>query len=378
MRHGLVATLLLVGGCATFEEGRPGDPGYLAGNPPAELLTVRWRRLLGEPPLIEYKPQEFAQAAGDGNRVFVGCRAGWLYALSPSDGRLLWRKTIPAGISSRPLYLPEAQRLYVGTDDGALMSLDPRTGAVRWLYQAKGPLASPPVEADGVLYFTSGENRLYAVDAQSGVWRWQYEREAPETFAIRGYGAPLVFGGRVYAGFADGYLATLNARTGDVIWARALGGDSGRFLDVDSTPVIDQGTLYVASRSAGLYALDPADGATRWRFEVEGGGTVRLDGDRLFFTATPGGLYCLDRKGRLQWRQSLAGQGELSEPVLLGARHLLVSASDGGAYVVERERGRLLQLFAPGHGITAAPSVDGRRVFVLTNAGFLYAFSFAG
>src|SRR5262249_43404108 len=135
---------------------------------------------------------------------------------------------------------------------------------------------------------------------------------------------------------------------------------------------------YVSSYSGGVYALDPADGAVRWRFEAEGAGTVRVADGRVYFGAAKGGLHCLDGKGRLVWRQALAQQGQLSTPLLVGDRLLLVSASEGGTYVVDRRRGRLLQFFAPGQGVTAPPASDGAQVYILTNAGQFYAFAFAG
>jgi hypothetical protein len=78
------------------------------------------------------------------------------------------------------------------------------------------------------------------------------------------------------------------------------------------------------------------------------------------------------------WRQALARQGELSPPVLVGGRLLLVSASEGGTYVVDRRSGRLLQFFEPGHGVTAMPYSDGAQVYLLTNTGFFYAFLIEG
>jgi outer membrane protein assembly factor BamB len=373
-----LALLLLVSGCAGL--GVPPRPSQTRreGVLPQAVLEVRWRRLLTNPPQLpglEYKPQEFAAAASDGKRVFIGSRGGEFYALRPYDGELLWKKAIAGGVSGRPLYLASEYALFVGGDDGAMYALEPATGKERWVYKTRGPIDGDPVYDDGLLYFTNGENRVYAVDAHSGAWRWQYDREAPESFTIRGISSPLAYGGRVYVGFADGYLATLNAKTGDVIWARSLGGEGARFADVDSTPVIVDGVLYVSSYQGGVYALEPSDGGVKWRFEVEGAGTVRVDGDRVFFAAAKAGLHALDTKGRLVWRQALARQGELSTPVLLDGRYLLVSASEGGTFVVDPVNGRLLQNFAPGKGVTAEPMSDGRQVYVLTNTGFFYAFA---
>ena len=338
-----------------------------------EVLRVAWRRLLTEPGLVEYKPQEFAAATSDGRHVFVGSHGGQFYALRPSDGEVMWHVKVAGGVSSRPLYLPDSKTVYFGGDDGGLHALDAETGKERWVYKTKGPIGGAPVYEEGLIYFANGENRVYAIDAQSGAWRWQYERESPESFTIRGFSSPLLYGGRVYAGFADGYLAALNARTGDVVWARSLAGDAQRFVDVDGTPVVVDKVMYVASYAGGVYALDPTDGSVKWRFEVEGAGTVRVEGGHVYFGAARAGAYCLDLEGHVLWRQALAAQGELSTPVLLG-RLLFISGSAGGTWVVEASTGRLLQFFQPGHGVSAEPMTDGKQVYVLTNNGFLYAF----
>jgi outer membrane protein assembly factor BamB len=363
-------------GCA----GTPFDPlrPVVAAGSSTPSLAVRWRRLLTPPDLIEYKPQEFAAAASDGAHVFIGSRGGTFFALRPRDGEVVWKIHIEGGVSGQPLYYAPLGTLFVGGDDGAMRALDPATGREKWIYRTKGPIAAAPVFDDGLLYFTNGENRIYCLDAHTGAWKWQYDREAPESFTIRGFASPLLFGGRAYVGFADGYLAALNAKSGDVIWARSLGGEGQRFVDVDATPALVDGTLYVSSYAGGVFALEPGDGGVKWKFDVEGATTVRVEEGRVYFAATRAGLHCLDLEGHLVWRQALARQGELSPPVLVGERLLLVSASEGGTYVVDRRTGRLLQFFDPGHGVTAMPYSDGAQVYLLTNTGFFYAFLIEG
>jgi outer membrane protein assembly factor BamB len=339
---------------------------------PVDVLQVRWRRHLVEEPLLEYKPQEFASAASDGARVFIGSSAKTLWALSTRDGSILWNRPLGGAVSGRPLYAGETGMVYVGADDGALYAFDAATGEQRWIYRAHGPIASQPVYANESLFVTSGENRVYALDARSGKWMWQYDREAPESFTIRGYPSPLVVGNKVYVGFSDGYLACLSASTGDVAWARSLAGDATRFMDVDSTPLFYRDTLYVSAIATGVYALDPKDGSTRWRFDVEGATSIKARGSRLYFTAAKAGLHALDLEGHLLWRQALAEGGELSAPMVLGP-YVLASSSKFGTYVADARNGSLYQYFAPGHGVTSEPSSDGRQVYVLSNAGYFYA-----
>lgn len=344
-----------------------------------EILRGRWSRLLTQPPLIEYKPQEFATATSGDGRVFVGSRGGSFWAFDAQDGHLLWRREVDAGVGGRPLLRAEPGQpgratVYVGSSGGVLYALDAATGEERWKYQTRGPIGGMPVYDEGLIFFSNGENRVYAVDAVTGAWRWQYDRESPESFTIRGFASPFAFRGRVYVGFSDGYVVALNARNGDVLWARGLGGQGQRFVDIDSTPTLEEGTLYVSSYSGGVFALDPTDGMTRWHYDVQAASTVRVAAGRVFFSASRVGLFCLDGKGRLVWSQQLARQGELAPPVLVGAHLLLLSASDGGTYVVDQKSGELLQFFDPGQGVAAEPAVGDGSVYILANAGRFYAF----
>jgi outer membrane protein assembly factor BamB len=368
----LIVGAAVAGGCGGGGLGRGvglRSERYVA---PADVVQVRWRQHLTEEPLIEYKPQEFASAVSDGRRVYVGSSGGSLWAFDVRDGTIIWRAPTRGGIAGQPLIARESRAIFVGTQDGALHAIDLATGKIRWTYDVRGPIDSQPAWADGVVYFTTGENRIYALDARTGAWRWQYERESPEGFTVRGLSSPLVHDRRVYVGFSDGTLACLSASSGEVVWTRALAGEATRFLDVDSTPVIDEGVLYASAHPTGVYALDPKTGATRWRYDVEGAGTVRPAGGLVFFAAARAGLHALDREGRLVWRQALASAGELSAPLVVGG-HLVVSSANGGAYIADAATGRLEQFLFTGHGATGAPTTDGRQVYLLSNGGYFYA-----
>lgn len=391
----LCASLACATGCAEIAAFR--KPFEAPGN----SLRVSWRRQITETQLygghdtyvvdgkttrartglvMGYKPQEFASAVSDGQRVFVGSVHGMLWAISAADGSLLWRRPLSGPISSEPAYLPELGLLVVGDDNGTLWALDPGTGETRWTYRIHSPITAQPVYAEGLIYFTSTEDRVYAVDAARGTWKWQYDREAPEGFTIRGQGGPLYAKGRIYVGFADGFLASLEARTGDVVWVKSLAGETtSHYVDVDSTPILVDGTLYASSVSGGVFALDPKDGSVRWRYEADGASSIRVHDDRLYFAAGRQGLHCLDLGGRLVWRQELAGAGELSTPLVIedtnGKAWVVLSAAASGSYVADAKTGVLSQFLEPGDGVTAAASTDGKNVYVVSNGGFVWALS---
>src|SRR6185436_1166774 len=140
----------------------------------------------------------------------------------------------------------------------------------------------------------------------------------------------------VLAGFADGYLVSLDGATGEVVWARSFAAASDQFVDVDSTPTVVGDVVYASSYSGGFYALDAKDGSVRWRIGIEGVGSVRALGERLYFAAPREGLHAATLDGHVTWRQGLTQAGDLTAPIAAG-RLLLFSGSRAGLFIVERD-----------------------------------------
>jgi outer membrane protein assembly factor BamB len=175
-----------------------------------------------------------------------------------------------------------------------------------------------------------------------------------------------------YTGFSDGSVAALRLASGTVAWRSSLAAGKDAFVDVDVTPVSDGTSLYAASSAGGLFALDQGSGDIQWRVSIDNVGGIALDKERLFAVAADEGVHALDKQGRVLWRQGSAGDGEPTIP-LIADDYLMVSMSQGGLFVTDKNTGRLLQYFDPGYGISAKPLWTGSRIYVLSNSAILYA-----
>jgi outer membrane protein assembly factor BamB len=341
---------------------------------PAGVVQIRWRSELHQHGLFEPSPEECASGAIVGGQLVIGSRAAAIVAVSTERGQLQWVTSASGGIDSQARFDPVRNQVYLGADDGTLYAVEPAEGKVRWTYRAKGAIERAPDVSGGTVYFATAADRAIALDAATGKWRWQYERETPEGFTIHGYAGTCLHGEDLLVGFSDGYLVSLNGASGEVVWARSLAAASDQFVDVDSTPTIVGNVIYAASYSGGLYALDARDGTVRWRVGIEGVGAVRVAGRRLYFAAPRQGLHAADLDGHVIWRQGLTQAGDLTSPVVVGP-YLVFSGSRAGLFIVDRENGRLLEIFNPGSGVCAPPTLDekGGRLYVLSNGGALYA-----
>jgi outer membrane protein assembly factor BamB len=289
-------------------------------------------------------------------------------------GRLGWSTRGWGSIDGEARFDEGHGQVYVGTDDGTFYALDPALGTVRWSYKGRGAIERrPELSADSV-YVTSSADRVVAFEARTGTVRWQYERESPEGFTIHGHAGARLVEGVVYAGFSDGYLVALDGATGDPIWTRSLAGASDQFVDVDTTPTVVENMLVASSYSGGLWALRAKDSEVQWRLGIEGVSAIGIGGGRIYVAAPRDGLAALTRQGHVLWRQGLADAGDLTPPVAVGP-YLVFAASRDGLFVIDRESGKLLQIFNPGRGMCAAPAIDSkaRRMYALANSGSLYA-----
>jgi outer membrane protein assembly factor BamB len=363
-----VLALALAGACggATVRRTEVEQREY-----PANVAHLRWRTSIHEPAMFEARPEEAASGAVVGDTLVIGSRAGKLVALNTTSGRTVWTTPLSGGIDSDARFDQTQGHVYVGSDDGYVYAVD-KAGKIRWSYKAKGAIERGADLAGDLVYFSTAADRVIALEAGSGKWRWQYEREAPEGFTIHGHSAPRVHGGSVYAGFSDGYLVSLNGQNGEVLWAKSLAAATDQFVDVDATPAFAGDLVIASSYSGGLYALRARDGDQRWRLNIEGASAIRLTDGRLYVAAPREGLAALTPDGQFLWRQGLADAGDLTPPQPVGP-YLVFSGCRAGLFIVERSSGRLLQLFNPGRGACAAPTIDGKELYLLANSGSVYA-----
>jgi outer membrane protein assembly factor BamB len=368
----LSLALVGVGGCAAnyrLDETTPP-----AAEPPREVLRLRWHKQLVEREFMDYKPQEWASAAIDEDRVvYVGSSAGRFLAIDGVTGKIRWTFDTAGAIASAPLVDRSSSTVFFGSDDGKLYALDTRDGSKRWSYATQGTINPTPALSDGTLLFTSSEGRIYALDAKNGAWRWQYDREIPEGFTIQGYAGVAVKGNVAYTGFTDGTLVALRIFSGDVLWTKSLAGGKTQFIDVDSTPVLAAPDLLLTSSYAsGVFAVSPDSGSIRWQYPLEGVTSIIVHGNNIYCSAPKVGIVSLDMMGHQRWRQAMA-HGVPSSPVGVGS-YVFLAGTESGLFAASFSTGRLLQYFDPGHGISAPPAVGAGLLVVLTNEGWLYAF----
>jgi len=372
---GGLAVAGLLGGCTTVPVyGNPVTPAPV--QPPHHFFTVDWWRQLVSPTLLEYAPREHAQPAYDAKneRVLTLTRDGLVRSFD-AEGTEVWRYTVGnrfyagATVDDGIAYVP-------GTD-GVLHALDAKTGALKWKYGAGEALATAPVVAGDLVLVASQSDTLFAVKRATGELAWLYRRDPPAGFTIHRAATPVVREQTAWVGFADGTLVSLDLSDGGVRWEKALApGGVTQFVDVDTTPVLDEaGHVYAASYAGGLYSLDAETGDVVWNSVTQGITSLMMHGNVLVATGDDRLDAYLGDSGKLLWSQTLQERAGM-EPVLV--KGMLLVPAQRSLLFVDPRTGESRLAWNPGEGISAPPRVVGGKLYVLSNNGYLYSLRLDG
>jgi outer membrane protein assembly factor BamB len=337
--------------------------------PPLSLYAVPWHRALV--PLDDSPVVEEGGVAVDpqtGLAVF-GTRDGWLHAFRP-DGTVAWEFKAGGPFPASPTIADGTA--YAGSSDGRVYAVSLQDGKLRWSYDTREEVGTPPTVAGGAVFVMSLQDTLWALDAGSGEWKWLHRRDAKgidRGFTIRGAAPALYRDGMVFGAYSDGFVAGVDAATGQVRWERLVA-PGGEYTDVDGLAV-DQDRLYAAAYSGAVVALDPATGQQVWSARVPAANRLAV-AKGLLVAVSAGKITGLaPATGQQLWSTALRG-GPGGAPAFAG-RWLLVPAQDGGVRFLEPSSGRTLQAFDGGNGVAGTPGVLGARVYVLSNGSNIYA-----
>jgi outer membrane protein assembly factor BamB len=358
---------------------------------PVQAGGEEWER--GKP---ELDPQH--------ERVFVGSSDHGLYALRARDASTLWRYETLNVVQSEPLYDPELDYVYFGSNDGALYAVKAATGALVFRFNTGSEVSRRPVRAGDTLYLSNASDFLFAIDRRTGKPRWQAHRTPALGMEISGHSGVAYDAktGLVYMAFSDGHVVGYDAKDGTEKWAPvdlvadaeqgAL--DAPRYLDADTTPVVDDHpnghVIYVSSYAGGVYALDSATGSRVWSNDKvvgvtdlavwreaahhpnpngpDRGGPLVPAQKLLVASSAAFGLAGLDPyTGRVVWRNKLP-EGGVTAPVAI-AGGILVGTSRYGLFLLSPRNGKVIDGLDVGSGFAQTPGAFGGRAYALTNAG---------
>jgi outer membrane protein assembly factor BamB len=277
-----------------------------------------------------------------------------------------------------------------------------------WTYTTGGPVQSPPIVANGVVYVGSNDGNVYALKASTGTLLWSFPtRETYPISPVLAVSNGAIYVGSNPSGFAPYPFYALQASTGAVLWSYDT------VAGVSSPPTIVNGVVYIGGFD-WVYALNASDGNEVWRGETDyniassmafaegalyysrnGGvlgpeysspavanGVVYFATDMFSLNASDGTRGCyVDFNGiaavnaitcDVLWNYTAGGTVTYSSPAIVNG--VVYFGSDGGnVYALNASNGALLWRYANSGAVQSSPAVANGVVYIGSDDNNLYA-----
>jgi outer membrane protein assembly factor BamB len=306
--------------------------------------------------------------------AYVGNSAGDVDAISTVTGTLLWQATTGGAVNSSPAVDPKVDGLVIaGSADGNVYAFNLTTGATVWETATGGAVESSPNLVDGVVYVGSDSGQLYALNESTGAVEWTATLSgevtaSPAVDTTKGVVVVSDTAGDVEA------FATGGSSPGSLLWTYTTGGAAG-------TPIVSGGTVYVGSADGNEYALSESTGAVLWSFPV--GGTpssAALMNPVLYVGSSDRSLFALDAStGKVVWEDTTSGGPHTDAPgpvtgVSVTAGLVWLETSNGHVDAW-RDGGEIVWTATTGAGLSGTPSVVDNAVIVGAGDDNLYVYT---
>jgi outer membrane protein assembly factor BamB len=292
----------------------------------------------------------------------------------------LWSNGLSAKIAGGMSVAYET--VFFGTENGEVVALDANTGEQKWRVTVKGEvLAAPAIDA-GIVLVNTGSGYIFALNADDGEQVWSSESDVPP-LSLRGVSSPAAVNGGAIIGTATGKLIVNIIETGQTAWEQVISSATGvteleRIVDIDSEPLVSGGNVYVISYDGTLASVELRTGRVIWKREYKSFRRMSLSGNTLYLVDVNSNVYALDsRNGVELWSQGVLKQRLLTGVTPIG-NYLVAGDKYGYLHWFDQADGKVVARLEVGGddedgGIYHAPVVDADIIYTQTRDGELVA-----
>jgi outer membrane protein assembly factor BamB len=316
------------------------------------------------------------QPAIDGDVIYVADADGDVLALDRISGKKIWSVDIDAEVTGG---VGSAEGLVLlGTASGDVYALNAENGEQLWQVRVSGEVLAPPATDGDVVVVQTFNGKLYGLNSVNGDPMWDYSSQVP-VLTLRGTAAPVIEGGRVFAGFANGKLVSADVDSGAIAWEGRVAMAQGeseieRVVDVDGQPLLLSNALFAVSYQGRIAGFDPASGRTLWYQDASSYVGLADGFGNVYYVDADGSVVAADqRTGNIRWSNEELGYRKLSAPATFN-NYLAVADYDGYVHILSQIDGEFVARVKVGSGGVRAPVLSrGDIIYVYGNKGKLVA-----
>jgi outer membrane protein assembly factor BamB len=277
--------------------------------------------------------------------------------------------------------------LVVAFGNSTLFALNKDDGSEIWSYNLSSIARSTPVIKDNKVFILTVDNRLYCLNLLTGKLIWTHEG-AIEQFGVFGSASPVISGNLVIVPHSSGQINALNISSGETVWQISLikSNSNSTMLylnDIDMTPIVNQGTIYVSNYAGTMFAIDASTGQIKWLNNSIGGNKFSwIAGNYIYSVNKYNQLTAvLKQTGQIKWVSDLVEKIETkkksnkdklvaSGPIMVNGM-LYLTTSDGKLIVFDPLSGAKINEYTISKNVYSPPISVGDKIYFINNSGTL-------
>ena len=361
--------------CSSKEIDLEIEPAELVDIDPAFKLRKVWSKSVGdgaESLRLALRP------ATDGVRIYAASHEGHILAFDALTGKRTWKAKTELPLSAGPG--TDGKLVVAGSSDGDVIAVDAATGEQRWHVRVTSEVLATPALVDDKVFLRTVNGKLTALFAIDGSQAWSIQQSMPR-LSVRGTSSPVIARGNVVSGFDNGRVAAFTPVDGGVLWDILLEPPSGRteierLVDINSDVQVVGDDVYAVGYQGRLGAISLDTGQLLWSRELSSINGLCVDSSSIYVTDQKSELVALSRgSGREIWRSKVIRNRDVSAPTAFGSS-IVAGDFEGYLHWFDAATGDMqARSRAGGDRITSQPLALNDMLYVLNDAGKLYAFA---
>ena len=377
-----VAVLSACGVTDTVSEFLKGDSDN--AEPPAELIEFNqrlnivelWSESVGSGTDKQYL--KLAPVAAN-QRIYVADADGRVQALDATNGKKIWSVNAKARITGGPGF--GENTVLIGTGEGVTIAYSADDGDELWRSTLSSEILSPPQKSNNTVVVRTGDGKVVGLSGNTGKRLWIYDRPVP-SLTLRGTSTPAISDELVIAGFDGGRMAALELRTGKLIWEASVATARGsseleRMVDIDSTPLVVDGVIYIATFQGHLSAMQLETGRVLWDTDISSYAGFGADEQNIYVTDDKSHISAFDRYTSTNiWKQEKLHLREITAPASIGD-YIVVGDFEGYLHWMSKSSGKFVaRTELCNKRIITQPLTVGKILYGYCSDGSLTAFTY--
>lgn len=302
--------------------------------------------------------------------LYIAHSNGTVQALDKS-GKSIWITSIQTPILSGPEV--GDKHIALGSANASVIVLNKKDGKLLWQENVSADVLAKPVITENKVLVKTIDGSLYAFNINNGEKLWADFHGAPHII-LQASSNPVIFGKVALVGFPDGSLDAIDLQSGSVLWQKSISYATGasdveRLIDIDTDPVIEGETAYIATYQGYIGALSLRTGEFIWKKPASTYKNIAIDKHNIYMTNSDDIVYAYNKHdGHVAWKQVTLKARILTEPVIMN-NTLFIGDKTGYLHALNTFDGAIISRTKLSGPIEISPVIENKNLIIMTSNG---------